>query len=48
MKEKVIINVPNGQKVNLNSATMEIGLESLDGRVDTVIVAKHLITSVVR
>ena len=39
-KEKVIINVANGQKVNLMSATMEIGLESLDGRVDTVIVAK--------
>ena len=39
-KEKVIINVANGQKVNLMSATMEIGLESLDGRVDTVIVPK--------
>ena len=39
-KEKVIINVAIGQKVNLMSATMEIGLESLDGRVDTVIVAK--------
>ena len=40
-KEKVIINVTNGQKVRLMSATMEInGLESLDGRVDTVIVAK--------
>ena len=39
-KEKVIIIVANGQKVNLMSATMEIGLESLDGRVDTVIVAK--------
>ena len=39
-KEKVITNVANGQKVNLMSATMEIGLESLDGRVDTVIVAK--------
>ena len=38
-KEKVIINVANGQKVNLMSATMEIGLKSLDGRVDTVIVA---------
>ena len=31
-KEKVIINVANGQKVNLMSATMEIGLESLGGR----------------
>ena len=39
-KEKVIINVANRQKVNLMSATMEIGLKSLDGRVDTVIVAK--------
>ena len=39
-KEKVIIIVANGQKVILMSATMEIGLESLDGRVDTVIVAK--------
>ena len=36
MNQKVIINVANCQKVNL----MEIGLESLDGRVDTVIVAK--------
>ena len=34
--QKVIINVANCQKVNL----MEIGLESLDGRLDTVIVAK--------
>ena len=39
-KEKVIINVSNGQKVNLKSATMEIGLESLDGQVNTVIIAK--------
>ena len=39
-KEKVITNVANGQKVNLMSATMEIGLESLDGQVDTVIVVK--------
>ena len=39
-KEKVITNVANSQKVNLMSATMEIGLESLDGQVDTVIVAK--------
>lgn len=36
-KEKVTIN---HQKVDLMSATMEIGLESLDGRVDTVIVAR--------
>ena len=39
-KEKVIINVANGKKVSLMSATMEIGLESPDGWVDTVIVAK--------
>ena len=39
-KEKVIINVANGQNVNLMSATREIGLESLDDRVDTVIVTK--------
>ena len=39
-KERVTINVANDQKVDLISATMEIGLESLDGRVDTVIVAK--------
>jgi len=39
-KEKVTINVANDQKVGLTSATMEIGLESLDGRVDTAIVAK--------
>jgi len=30
-KEKVTINVTNDQKVDLMSATMEIGLESLDG-----------------
>ena len=41
VKEKIIINFANGQKaVNLMSATMEIGLESLDGQVDTVIIAK--------
>ena len=39
-KEKVIVNVANGQKVDLMSATMEIGLESLDGQVDTVIVVR--------
>ena len=39
-KEKVIINFANGQKVNLMSTMMEIGLESLDGRVNTDIVAK--------
>ena len=40
LKEKVTINVANDQKVDLMSATMEIGSESLDGRVDTVFVAK--------
>ena len=39
-KEKVIVNVANGQKVYLMSATMEIGLESLDCHVDTLIVVK--------
>ena len=39
-KEKVTINIANDQKVDLMSATMEIGLESLDGRVDTVSVAR--------
>ena len=39
-KERVTINVANDQKVDLMSATTEIGLESLDGRVATVIVAK--------
>ena len=39
-KEKVIIHVANDQKVDLMSATMEIGFESLDGQVDTVNVAK--------
>ena len=39
-KENIIINVANCQRDNLMSATMEIGLESLGGRVDTIIVAK--------
>ena len=41
-KEKVSINVANDQKVHVDlmSATIETGLKSLDGRVDTVIVAK--------
>ena len=41
-KEKVVAIVGNDQNVDLMSATMEIGLESLDDRVDTVIVAKTL------
>ena len=39
-KEKVTFNVANGQRANLMSATIKIGLESLDVRVNTVIVAK--------
>ena len=39
-KEKVAVHVANDQKVDLMSAIMEIGLESLDGQVDAVIVAK--------
>ena len=39
-KEKVIINVANGQKVSQVSATLDIGLESLDSRMNTNIVAK--------
>ena len=39
-KENIIINVGNCQRDNLMSATTEIGLESLGGRVDTIIVAK--------
>ena len=38
-KEKVIINVAYGQTASLMSATMEV-LDSLGGRVDTIIVAK--------
>ena len=34
------INVAICQKVNIMSATIEIGLESLGGRVDTIIVVK--------
>ena len=41
LMQKVIINVTNGQKVSLMQATMEIGLESLDGRVDTIIVTNQ-------
>ena len=38
-KEKAIINVAYGQTASLMSATMEV-LDSLGGRVDTIIVAK--------
>ena len=37
-KEKVTINDANNEKVNLMSTSLEIGLESLYGRVDTVVV----------
>ena len=39
-KEKVITNVANGQTASLMLATMEVGLDSLDGQVETIIVAK--------
>ena len=39
-KERGTINVANDEKVDLMSATMEIALESLDGRVDTVLLGK--------
>ena len=39
-KEKVIINVAYGQTASLMSATMEVVLDSLGGRVDTIIVAE--------
>ena len=38
-KKKAIINVAYGQTASLMSATMEV-LDSLGGRVDTIIVAK--------
>lgn len=39
-KEEITINVTNDQKVRLMVATLEIGLESVDGKVDTTIVVK--------
>ena len=39
-KEEITINVANDQKVRLMAATLEIGLESVDGKVDTSIVVK--------
>ena len=39
-KEEITINVANDQKVGLMVATLEIGLESVDGKVDTTIVVK--------
>ena len=39
-KEEITINVANDQKVRLMAATLEIGLESVDGKVDTTIVVK--------
>lgn len=39
-KVEITINVANDQKVRLMAATLEIGLESVDGKVDTTIVVK--------
>ena len=39
-KEEITINVANDQKVRLMAATLETGLESVDGKVDTLIVVK--------
>ena len=39
-KEEITINVANDQKVRIMAATLEIGLESVDGKVDTTIVVK--------
>ena len=39
-KEEITILVANDQKVRLMAATLEIGLESVDGKVDTTIVVK--------
>ena len=42
-KEEIIINVANDQKVRLMAATLEIGIKSVDGQVDTTIVVKTAI-----
>ena len=34
-KEEITINVANDQKVRLMATTLEIGIESVDGQVDT-------------
>ena len=39
-KEEITINVANDQKVRFMAATLEISLESVDGKVDTTIVVK--------
>jgi len=39
-KEQVTINVANNQKLHLMAATVEVGIESIDGKVDTSIVVK--------
>ena len=39
-KEEITINVANHQKIRLMTATLKIGLESVDGKVDTAIVVK--------
>lgn len=39
-KEEVTVNLANNQKVRLMAATLEIGIESVDGKVDTTIMVK--------
>ena len=39
-KEEITINVANDGKVQLMAATLEIGIESIDGKVDTTLVVK--------
>ena len=39
-KEEITINVANDQKVRLMATTLEIGIESVDGQVDTAIAVK--------
>ena len=39
-KEEITINVANDQKVQLMAATLEIGIESIHGQVDTTFVVK--------
>lgn len=39
-KEKITVNVANGQQISFQSMTFQIGLESTDGKLDTEIVAK--------
>ena len=41
-KEPVTVQVANAQQVTFMSATVEIGIESVDGKVDSVIVAQDI------